>query len=79
MHQVHAHIPYLSHGFNTMSYIFPAVANGAGSQGNQMQNNMQTCQITCYIMLNVKSTEGCGTGTIDRPLTSQKVGGYVEF
>ena len=60
-----------------MSYIFPAVANGAGSQGDQMQNNMQTCRISCYIMLNVKSTEGCGAGTIDRPLTSQKVGGMA--
>ena len=81
--QKHTHVQYISlTKIEVMSYIFSAVANGACSQGNQLQNNMQECQISRYIMLKAhgQSTEGCGTATIDsRPLTSQKVGGYVTF
>ena len=82
-HQKHTHVQYISlPKIEAMSYIFSAVANGACSQGNQLQNNMQECQISRYIMLKAhgQSTEGCGTATIDsRSLTSQKVGGYVTF
>ena len=56
-----SYIPYLSHGFMRCHIIFPVVANGGGSQGNQLQNNMQKCQISCYIKVH-ESTEGCGDG-----------------